>query len=111
MSAQYRAAYRSFLREVSRSSIVPHAKQNRGIVQSVRVTFENHRAMPGANDVKLFRDVGNAITFLRSQRIHKELVDRYNPLHDLSPQERIRATARRVGLDMPIEGKPEEGEK
>lgn len=29
------------------------------------------------------------------------LLDRYNPLIDLTAEERIEATARRVGLDMP----------
>jgi ATP synthase assembly factor FMC1 len=29
------------------------------------------------------------------------LLERYNPLHDMSPEERRAATARRVGLSMP----------
>ena len=33
----------------------------------------------------------------------KELLDRYNPLHDLSTEQRVKATARRVGLDIPVE--------
>jgi hypothetical protein len=63
----------------------------------------------------------NAITFLRSQHMYKvslvqtilqthtynpqlakTLLDRYNPLIDLTAEERIEATARRVGLNMPI---------
>jgi hypothetical protein len=32
----------------------------------------------------------------------KTLLDRYNPLVDLTAEERIEATARRVGLNMPI---------
>ena len=27
---------------------------------------------------------------------------RYNPLHDMSTEERVKATARRVGLDTPV---------
>ena len=38
----------------------------------------------------------------------QELLDRYNPLVDLTAEERIEATARRVGLNMPKT--PEEGE-
>jgi hypothetical protein len=34
------------------------------------------------------------------------LLDRYNPLFDLTAEERIHATARRVGLDMPIVHQP-----
>ena len=31
----------------------------------------------------------------------QELLERYNPLIDLTAEERIEATARRVGLNMP----------
>ena len=31
----------------------------------------------------------------------QSLLERYNPLIDLTAEERIEATARRVGLDMP----------
>jgi ATP synthase assembly factor FMC1, mitochondrial len=41
--------------------------------------------------------------------IFQTLLDRYNPLHDLTAEEHIKATARRVGLNMPIERK--EGEE
>ncbi|KAI0028201.1 hypothetical protein K488DRAFT_59200, partial [Vararia minispora EC-137] len=46
--------------------------------------------------------LANLITFMRSQRMHKELLERYNPLVDLTAEERIEATARRVGLNMPL---------
>jgi hypothetical protein len=36
----------------------------------------------------------------------QELLERYSPLHDLTEEERIRVTARRVGLDTPIKYKP-----
>jgi ATP synthase assembly factor FMC1 len=32
----------------------------------------------------------------------QELLERYNPLFDLTAEERIEATARRVGLNMPV---------
>ncbi|KAI0301818.1 hypothetical protein B0F90DRAFT_250534 [Multifurca ochricompacta] len=68
-----------------------------------RITALNFRTIlestPSAN---FDSNTQNAITFLRSQRIHKTLLDRYNPLVDLTAEERIEATARRVGLNMPI---------
>lgn len=36
----------------------------------------------------------------------QDLLERYNPTHGMTVQERTRATARRVGLDVPKEGKP-----
>lgn len=38
---------------------------------------------------------------LRSKRIHTSLMEMYNPLYGMTEQERIRATARTVGLDVP----------
>ncbi|WFD36802.1 hypothetical protein MCUN1_003692 [Malassezia cuniculi] len=39
--------------------------------------------------------------FLRSKRVHAELQERYNPTIGMTRAEHIRATARRVGLDVP----------
>ncbi|KAG8811346.1 hypothetical protein FRB91_009205 [Serendipita sp. 411] len=53
-------------------------------------------------------DAENAALFLKSQRTYNILLDRYNPLHDLTAEEHIKATARRVGLNMPVEVKESE---
>ena len=37
----------------------------------------------------------------------QRLLARYNPTFDLTSQERVKATARRVGMDMPVTYKPE----
>ena len=39
--------------------------------------------------------------FLRSKRVHSELQERYNPTIGMTRAEKVRATARRVGLDVP----------
>lgn len=36
----------------------------------------------------------------------QELVDRYNPTHDMTQDERVKATANRVGLNTPLEYDP-----
>lgn len=52
---------------------------------------------------------GWSIWSLMESRTHlpQELLKRYNPLHDMTEEERVHATARRVGLDTPIEFKNE----
>ncbi|GMM34657.1 Fmc1 protein [Saccharomycopsis crataegensis] len=40
-------------------------------------------------------------TFLKSQRTYEELVQRYNPGMTMSQEEKVKKTARRVGLDVP----------
>ena len=48
--------------------------------------------------------VGHVRSVLRyTSDVHfQTLLDRYNPLIDLTAEERIEATARRVGLNMPV---------
>lgn len=43
--------------------------------------------------------------YARAQRTYAMLVDRYNPGSNLTEEERIRLTARRVGFDLPVEAK------
>ena len=92
--------------------------RNGAILVGFRSLFEQCRT--GGAAEQFDHDMQNALTFLHSQRMHKvrltthhistppqaiyfqELLERYNPLHDLTAEERIKATARRVGLDMPI---------
>lgn len=91
--------YRHILREIYKASRSPRATRNPVIANGFRKIFE---ALKSEEQASSFRtDMENAIVFMRSQRIHKELLERYNPLFDLTEEERIKATARRVGLDMP----------
>ncbi|KAJ8096757.1 hypothetical protein POJ06DRAFT_263325 [Lipomyces tetrasporus] len=50
---------------------------------------------------KKTRDAIEILTYLRSQRTYKALLDKYNPTATLEDHERIRLTARRVGLELP----------
>lgn len=47
------------------------------------------------------RNGRNVLVYLQASRIHKELLERYNPTLRLSEEEKIKLTANRVGLDMP----------
>lgn len=41
------------------------------------------------------------VAYLKSQRQYATLLERYNPGMDMSETERVRLTARRVGMDLP----------
>lgn len=41
--------------------------------------------------------------YAKAQRMYATLVARYNPGMDMDQEERVRLTARRVGMDLPIE--------
>ncbi|GBE79243.1 hypothetical protein BKA93DRAFT_728831 [Sparassis latifolia] len=93
------SAYRVIVREVNRASISPRTTRNPVVASNFRAIFEQRPR--GEQSADFEHDIQDVITFLTSQRMHKTLLDRYNPLHDLTPEQRIEATARRVGLNMP----------
>ncbi|KAK7695656.1 hypothetical protein QCA50_000292 [Cerrena zonata] len=99
MATASTSTYRSIVREIYKASIQPRSSRNPIISSNFRAIFES--ACKSKNPYAK-NDLANAVTFMQSQRTHKELLDRYNPLHDLTVEERIKATARRVGLDMPV---------
>jgi len=90
--------YRHFLREVSKSSLVPRPQRNKVLAGHYRSLFEH--SWGGPSQPARNREIENAVAFLRHQRNYKDLLERYNPLIDLTGEERIEATARRVGLNM-----------
>ncbi|GAA6032468.1 hypothetical protein JCM8097_004775 [Rhodosporidiobolus ruineniae] len=97
--------YRATLRQFVKNSIHPRAERSPSIPKHLRVFFESGRGIKaGSEDAARFsKDVDNMVLFLQARRIHKELVDRYNPTHDMTEAERIEATANRVGLTSPEE--------
>ncbi|PVF98066.1 hypothetical protein CPB86DRAFT_705874 [Serendipita vermifera] len=93
-------AHRRLLREFIRSGQNRTRSSRAPMITQVREMISNQNISAS--------DAENAALFLKSQRTYKTLLDRYNPLHDLTAEEHIKATARRVGLNMPIERKEEE---
>ncbi|KZT12944.1 uncharacterized protein LAESUDRAFT_639352 [Laetiporus sulphureus 93-53] len=91
--------YRAVVREVYKASISSRVTRSKTIPANFRAVFEQQNK--GGQTQHFHHDMQNAVTFLQSQRMYKTLLDRYNPLHDLTTEERVKATARRVGLDMP----------
>lgn len=48
------------------------------------------------------QNLENLHVFLQNKALHAELLQRYNPTVGMSEEERIKLTARRVGLDVPL---------
>ncbi|KAF8351516.1 hypothetical protein F5887DRAFT_212588 [Amanita rubescens] len=86
--------YRGILNELKRSAITP-GRKNQDVQRQMRSIVELARKSESVQDLE------SAVLFLRSQREHKVLLHRYNPLSDYTSEERIKATANRVGLNMP----------
>ncbi|KAF2830431.1 hypothetical protein CC86DRAFT_463738 [Ophiobolus disseminans] len=47
--------------------------------------------------------------YVQAQRTYLALIERYNPGMGMSEEERVRLSARRVGMNLPIEFEREEG--
>ncbi|KAI9846236.1 MAG: hypothetical protein M1837_004225 [Sclerophora amabilis] len=52
---------------------------------------------------KSFQQVEQYLHFVRAQRMYTTLLERYNPGMGMDEEERVRLTARRVGMDLPAE--------
>lgn len=103
--ANLRSLYRSLLRELPPRPIL--ASPRTPIHNRIRSSFTNKDASasssaPSAHDAEHDAHLAHqAVTYLRSQRMYVALVERYNPGMEMPQDERIRLTARRVGMDLP----------
>ncbi|KAK7470717.1 hypothetical protein VKT23_002139 [Stygiomarasmius scandens] len=95
MLSQHARVYRAALRELKKASLPPH-KINPALSSNFRALAEK-----SSKSNAILEDLRSAVAFLGSQREYQGLLERYNPLIDLTVEERIEATARRVGLNMP----------
>ncbi|KAL1946678.1 hypothetical protein VTO73DRAFT_14782 [Trametes versicolor] len=85
-------------------SIHARAARPKQIATHIRTIFEERR--DGNDSVRFYHEMRNAATFMRAQRTHKALLERYQPLAGISTEERNERTAHRVGLNMPLPVKP-----
>jgi ATP synthase assembly factor FMC1, mitochondrial len=51
------------------------------------------------------------VQYLKAQRTYATLVERYNPGLNMNDAERVRLSARRIGMNLPVEFETEGGEK
>jgi ATP synthase assembly factor FMC1, mitochondrial len=91
-SPSIRTIYRSFLRELPPRPILT-SRSERPLHNHLRelMRTQNSAAM------------AQCVAYLRAQRTYAELLERYNPGLGMDEEDRIRLTARRVGMDMPVE--------
>ncbi|WVO13636.1 hypothetical protein L204_101257 [Cryptococcus depauperatus] len=88
--------YRSVLRELRLSSHTLRATRNPSVQNHIRALIDT-----SSNPKTLSRALLETRDFLRANRIHADLLKRYNPVHGMTQQEKVAATARRVGLNAP----------
>lgn len=109
--SQTLALYRRLLRELPTSAAAgKHLRSSNPIRAGIRARFHQPISNP---EYALARrqEAEQAVQYLKAQRIYGVLLARYNPGAEMEEEERVRLTARRVGMDMPEEwyGKGEAG--
>ncbi|KAB8299997.1 hypothetical protein EYC80_000237 [Monilinia laxa] len=89
-----RALYRSFLRELPSR---PLTQNSRSPLQSrIRQTIASETNTP-------IEQAEQFLQYVKAQRMYATLLERYNPGMNMDEEERVRLTARRVGMDLPEE--------
>lgn len=93
---ELRAVYRNILRELPLRQ--PSILANPSPLQKyIRAGFADSSARTSLAEADQY------LQYLKNQRVYTTLIERYNPGMNMVEEERIRLTARRVGMDLPVE--------
>ncbi|KAI5861295.1 hypothetical protein GGS23DRAFT_598462 [Durotheca rogersii] len=97
--AQMRSLYRSLLRELApRAPSSPASQARSPLHQRLRQSFSADPTHQHSVE-----QAEQLVQYLRAQRQYTTLLERYNPGMGMDEEERVRLTARRVGMDLPVE--------
>jgi ATP synthase assembly factor FMC1, mitochondrial len=101
--AHARSLYRSILRELPART--PVTKPS-----SIRSSIRKHISsapQDTSQEYQLARrqEAEQFIQYLKAQRTYGFLLERYNPGMGMDEEERVRLTARRVGMELPVQFK------
>ncbi|EEA21647.1 conserved hypothetical protein [Talaromyces marneffei ATCC 18224] len=95
-----RHLYRALLRELPRRHIsLSSSTPSNALKRRFRTQFEQSSS-PTLSSIQ---QAEQFVQYAKAQRMYATLVARYNPGMDMDQEERVRLTARRVGMDLPIE--------
>ncbi|KAH6647841.1 putative ras guanyl-nucleotide exchange factor RasGEF [Truncatella angustata] len=92
-SARARSAYRAILRELPPRPSQPKTPLHHKLRESFASNSSTHHGLAQADQL---------VQYLKAQRQYVTLVERYNPGMDMDEETRVRLTARRVGMELPI---------
>lgn len=89
-----RSLYREFLRELPSR---PLSEKSKSPLQArIRSTIASESRTP-------IEQAEQFLQYVKAQRMYATLLERYNPGMGMDEEERVRLTARRVGMDLPEE--------
>lgn len=103
-TAHVRSLYRRVLRELPPRPLSSRASPRSSLHNSIR----SHFSTPPKNSSSEYglarrQETEQFIQYLKAQRMYGSLLERYNPGTWMEEEDRVRLTARRVGMEMPVE--------
>ena len=109
---QARSLYRRFLREIPSRS--PSLLTNPSPMQKhirADISHDGRQAQPDKPAQQRIEEAEQFVQYLKAQRMYITLMERYNPGMNMLEEDRVKATGRRVGMEMPVEFLKEGGKK
>ncbi|KAM0716403.1 hypothetical protein Q7P37_007848 [Cladosporium fusiforme] len=106
-----RSLYRRFLRELparspsllaNPSPMQKHIRADITASLSPESSSLSHQISTKSAEARA-HEAEQFLQYMHSQRLYTTLVERYNPGMNMDDEERVRLTARRVGMELPIE--------
>jgi hypothetical protein len=102
---QIRSLYRRLLRELpvkDQTTRTAHQKLSAAspLQKRLRAQFSNPT---NANQASQEAQAEQFIQYVQAQRMYATLIERYNPGMGMSEEERVRLSARRIGMNLPVE--------
>lgn len=100
LASQARSLYRAILRELPRRPLSSPSP----LKQRLRNEFRSSSSSPQEEETlhRRLQQTEQFVRYAQAQRLYTTLLDRYYPGINLDEQERVRLTARRVGMDLPV---------
>ncbi|KAL4777020.1 hypothetical protein BDW60DRAFT_54464 [Aspergillus nidulans var. acristatus] len=115
-TATAKSTYRAILRELPRRSLSSPTPLHNRIREAYRKPTSQlskgagESVSEGEAVLRRLQQAEQFAQYARAQRMYAMLVDRYNPGSLMDEEERVRLTARRVGLDLPeLPGEQQKG--
>ncbi|KAI5235922.1 hypothetical protein E4T43_08959 [Aureobasidium subglaciale] len=98
-----RSLYRSLLRELPpRTTPLSHTLRST-FAASPPTTSTTTSSSSAKTELQKVQEAEQLALYLKAQRTYVTLVERYNPGMNMNEEERVRLTARRVGMDLPVD--------
>ncbi|OAL53809.1 hypothetical protein IQ07DRAFT_502695 [Pyrenochaeta sp. DS3sAY3a] len=109
-SPQIRSIYRRLLRELPSTPQTTRTQHQKLSAPSLLQQRIRSSISSTSNPQSQLQQAEQFIQYVQAQRTFATLLERYNPGMGMSEEERVRLTARRVGMELPVEfGSGEEG--